>query len=424
MNDKTGHGNRRTAPKLTAAETEALFAWLVARQAAPTRMTIHIDSYCRKLRSLGVPLHRATLVIPQLNPRLRSRSFHWDSEAGGTIEVGRQHGIEQHDTYLLSPIRAIFEGAESIRRKLADPDCPLDYPIVADLKARGYSDYLVCPMVFSDRQINVVTLATRDPDGFLDRHLRLIKGSLPALSLVIEIRNRRTTAEELLDTYIGHHSGDQVLAGTIKRGDGEVIHAVLWACDLQDFTGLSEREALDDVIALLNDYFEAVGGAITAEGGEILKFIGDALLAIFPIAETSQGYQQACDRALKAAKTALKNLADLKVSREADLQPTIVCGIALHVGDVMFGNIGTKDRLDFTVIGPAVNLVSRIEALARSYDPPIVCTAAFAAEAGFYLESLGRRSFKGIAEPQEVFRLPEACAAGVVGNLAPERPDP
>ena len=424
MNDKTGYGNRRTAPKLTAAETEALFAWLVARQAAPARMTIHIDSYCRKLRALGVPLDRATLVIPQLNPRLRSRSFYWDSEAGGTMEVGRRHGIEQAELYLLSPIRAIFEGAEPIRRRLADPNCPTDYPIVADLKGRGYTDYLACPMAFSDRQINVVTLATKDPDGFLEQHLRLIEASLPALSLVIELRNRRTTAEELLDTYIGHQSGEKVLAGTIKRGEGEVIHAVLWACDLQDFTGLSEREALDEVIALLNDYFEAVGGAISAQGGEILKFIGDALLAIFPLPEASAGYQQACDNALKAAKTALRSLAELNAARQAEQRPTVTCGIALHIGDVMFGNIGTADRLDFTVIGPAVNLVSRIEALAREFDPPIVCTAAFAAQASFPLESLGRRGFKGIAEPQEVFRLAGACAAGAAKNAALEGSDP
>jgi len=405
MTEIAQNGNLAATGGLTGAESEALLSWLIQRQVSPMRITLLFDSFCRKLRSLGVPLDRGNLAIPQLNPRLRSRTFHWSREAGGAVEVGRQHGIDQQPNFIHSPIKAILEGGEMIRRHITGPDVKFDYPILEDLQAQGFTDYLACPVVFSDKQINVLTLATKDEDGFQETQIRLLTAALPVLAAVAEIRNRRTTAEELLDTYIGRQSGQQVLAGTIKRGDGEVIHAVLWSCDLANFTALSEQEDLSEVIALLNDYFEAVGRPIADRGGEILKFIGDALLAIFPVPEDITSYRTVCATALEAAEQAMENMVALNRQRSAAGRPPLKFGMALHVGDVMFGNIGTADRLDFTVIGPAVNLVSRIEALSRDYEPPIVASRAFAEQSGATLTSIGQHRLKGIAEAQEVFRL-------------------
>ncbi len=409
MTEITQNGNLVTAGGLTGAESEALLSWLIQRQVSPMRITLLFDSFCRKLRSLGVPLDRANLAIPQLNPRLRSRTFHWSREAGGAVEVGRQHGVDRDPNFIQSPIKAILEGGEVIRRHIAGPGARFDYPILEDLRAQGFTDYLACPVVFSDKQINVLTLATKADGGFQETQVRLLKAALPVLAAVTEIRNRRTTAEELLDTYIGRQSGQQVLAGTIKRGDGEVIHAVLWSCDLANFTALSEQEDLSEVITLLNDYFEAVGRPIADRGGEILKFIGDALLAIFPVSEDATSYRTVCAAALAAAEQAVENMAVLNEKLSEAGRPSLEFGIALHLGDVMFGNIGTADRLDFTVIGPAVNLVSRIEALSRDYEPPIVASPAFAEQSDAALVSIGKHPLKGIAAAQEVFRLETAA---------------
>lgn len=384
--------------------------WLMSTRQVQTSVPELHDGFLRQLRAAGVPVERSSLHMPQLHPQLRARTVLWKAGGDGAVEIPRVHGIESSAFFLKSPIRRIFEGGPAIRRRLGQHGCPLDFPITEELHGAGYSDYTARPLPFSNGRINTLTLASRQPQGFSDLDIATVEAALPLFGLLLELRHAYTTGQTLMETYLGQRSGRRVLAGTIKRGDVERINAVLWTSDLRDFTGLSETLPMEDVIVLLDEYFEAMAEAIEANGGEILKFIGDAILAIFPIEEKHPGDPcRACVASMKAARTALQNAAELCARRRAAGQAEFRCGIALHVGDVMYGNIGAADRLDFTVIGPAVNLVSRIEALNQELAVPLVYSAAYAAHWSGESRSLGSHRLKGIAEPQEVFTLADTA---------------
>ncbi|GAB4367602.1 MAG: adenylate/guanylate cyclase domain-containing protein [Kiloniellaceae bacterium] len=388
------------------ARAQPAIDWLLAVRLEPQRITQLFDGFLRQLAALGVPVDRSTLHLRQLHPQLRARTVQWEGADGGAMEIPRVHGVEETDLFLKSPVRLVFEGGPAIRRRLALPGCPIDFPITEDLAKEGYSDYTARPLPFSTGEINTLTLATRHADGFSDLDIATVEAALPLFGLLLELRNAYRTSQTLMETYLGARSGRRVLAGTIKRGDVERINAVLWTCDMRDFTALSAALPMTEVVALLDDYFEAMARAIEANGGEILKFIGDAILAIFPIEERQPGDPcRACLASMKAAREALANVERLRAERRAAGKEDCRCGIALHVGDVMYGNIGAADRLDFTVIGPAVNLVSRIEALNRDLVFPLVYSAAYAAHWPGESRSLGKHLLKGFGVPQEVFTL-------------------
>jgi adenylate cyclase len=383
---------------------QPVIGWLLSVRLMQQRSTLLFDGFLRQLKAVGVPVERSTLHLPQLHPQLRARTLLWEAEAGGAMEIPRVHGIEQSDFFLKSPVHPIFEGGPPIRRRLALPGCPLDFPITEEVAAQGFTDYTARPLPFSTRQINTLTLASRQPQGFSDLDIATVESAMPLFGLLMELRNAYRTSRTLMETYVGTRSGPRVLAGTIQRGNVERINAVLWTCDLRDFTELSTRLPMEEVIDLLNAYFEAMARPIDANGGEILKFIGDAILAVFPISEGRGGGScGACAASMAAAREALAAAQSLADERRAAGKAAFRCGIALHVGDVMYGNIGAAGRLDFTVIGPAVNLVSRIEGLSRGLDLPLVFSADFAARWGGPARSLGRHSLKGLADLQEVF---------------------
>lgn len=398
-------------PKLVAQGRERaqpVVAWLVEMRLRQTPVPQLFDGFLRRLHDIGVPVDRSTLHVGELHPQLRARTVLWQAGADGAQEIPRAHGIQDSEFFLKSPVKQVFEGAGSIRRRLGQSGCPIDFPITQDLVAEGFTDYTARPLPFSTGQINTLTLATRRTGGFNDLDIATVEVSLPLFGLLLELRCAYRTSETLMTTYLGPRSGRRVLAGTIKRGDVERINAVLWTSDLRDFTAFSEALPMEEVIVVLDDYFEAMAEAITANGGEILKFIGDAVLAIFPIEERRAGDPcRACHASMAAARSALDNLAKVCEKRCADGRVELRCGIALHVGDVLYGNIGAAERLDFTVVGPAVNLVTRIEALNRDLEVPLVFSAAYAEHWGGACRSLGFHRLKGIAEPQEVFTLAE-----------------
>jgi adenylate cyclase len=253
-----------------------------------------------------------------------------------------------------------------------------------------------------------VSWATSDPAGFSDAHIAEIVALLPALAACMETRSLRGMLKGLLSIYLGHQAGSRVLAGTIRRGEGEVIAAAIWLCDLRDFTMLSETLPSADVIRLLDDYFEIMAGPVADHGGEVLKFIGDAMLAIFPI-QDDLDRDRACRTALTAAEEALTRLAKANAERRARGDIEINLGLALHTGSVMYGNIGAPDRLDFTVIGPAVNLTARIAGLCRPMKRQLLASARFASPCGSELVSLGLHAMRGLSEAQEVFGLPDSA---------------
>ena len=221
-------------------------------------------------------------------------------------------------------------------------------------------------------------------------------------SLLLEIHLNRRIAINILDTYVGHRAGERILAGQITRGSGQTVQAAVWFCDLRNFTALSESNGRDEILDRLNRFFDCMAGPVERHGGEILKFMGDAMMAIFPL-ET----EQACQRAVQAARDARLAMAGFNDELRDSGQEPLGFGIALHVGEVMYGNIGAVDRLDFTVIGPAVNMASRIQALCRVLGSSVLVSDAFVALCPDEFRSLGSHRLVGVARPVELFTLPE-----------------
>ena len=271
----------------------------------------------------------------------------------------------------------------------ADIDAIVDRVIEANYKF---------PWSYVNRALSGVDTAVWDLYGKIRK-----QPVVALLGRVLETKALRRTALNLLDTYLGHDAGKRILGGQIKRGDMETIHAVLWYCDLRGFTALSETLPGNEVIELLNDYFQAMASAVHEAEGEVLKFVGDAMLAIFRPRFTETPRCATCGRALAAAEQAVENLAAVNAERREQGKPELTAGLALHVGEVLYGNVGAEDRLDFTVIGPAVNLVSRIEHLCADQGIPLVVSADFAALLERPVASLGRHELRGIAEAQEIF---------------------
>ena len=275
-----------------------------------------------------------------------------------------------------------------------------EFAILDDLRRDGFTDYIVHAVPFADGSHKALSLATRRAGGFTDDEIALFAAMIPAVAFNLEVQALRRTARTLLDTYVGRQSGGRVLEGQIQRGSGETIRAVIWLCDLRGFTNLSEQLPRDELIDLLNSYFGPMCDAVAKEGGEVLKFIGDAMLAIFPIGADAV---TTCRAALSAAEQAQDALAQENARRERASRPRIDYGLALHVGDVMYGNIGSDTRLDFTVIGPAVNLTARIESMCRQFGRQLLLSADFVAAGRIAAQSLGAHALKGVGADQEIF---------------------
>jgi adenylate cyclase len=312
------------------------------------------------------------------------------------------HKFERDPEFAKSPIAAVKRTGTMIRRRLCDPECPLDFPAMKEFREQGGTDYAAMPMLCSSGVVNTITWLTDRPGGFSNQEIAGLTGVAEALAIIVELQSTRRIARHLVDTYVGHRTGERVLSGAITRGSGEAIRAVIWFCDLRGFTALADSLPRDRLLGLLNDYFEAMVDAVTAEGGEALKFMGDAMLAIFEFGESEKPADR-CASALRAAESAAGKIADCNLKRHAAGEPEIHYGLALHLGEVNYGNIGSPTRLDFTVIGPAVNHASRLEKLGYELGRAVVTSATFAAASAIPLESLGRHTLRGVSEPQEVF---------------------
>jgi adenylate cyclase len=377
--------------------------WLIAEGRHLRYAQDMLAGLARELMLTGVPVERITFNLRILHPQNRGIGMIWraDRPQVDTIRVG--HGIEQTSQYQDSPLRVLFEGAGGLRQRLDIELDDLPFPIYRELRAEGFTDYVALPMTFSDGAIHGSTWATRRAGGFDSEHLCGIDDLLPVVALILEARAIRRLARTLLDTYVGHHAGARILSGQIRRGTGETVRAAVWYCDLRGFTRLTETTPRDALIACLNDYFECMAAEIARADGEILKFMGDGMLALFPLERAD-----ACARALAAAEGAVAGMAELNARRAPRGEAALGFGIALHAGEVMYGNIGAPDRLDFTVIGRAVNQAARIEKLCRDLDRHVLISADFARISGASLVSLGRHVLPGVAEPAEVFTLPDA----------------
>ncbi len=364
-----------------------------------------LDVICRRIVAEGVPLDRCTAHARTLHPEIFGFTVRW--LASGPAEfIPHYHGASTDAAYENSAVYWLFGGAERFRRRIGNPDVALDFSILPELKAEGFTDYVALRLPFTDGTSSALTLATKRTGGFEDHDIEFFDSLLPHVALVFEARIGHRIAESVVKTYLGEDAGRRVLRGEVTRGSGEVIEAAILCGDVRDFTQLSETLPGTRVIELLNSYFESVIPPIEAYGGEVLKLIGDGVLAIFPLRRG--GVKPACFAAGSAALEAFANLAEVNRTRAAAGLRTIRIGITLHVGRVIYGNIGASSRLDFTVIGPAVNLVSRMQTLCRRFEKAMLFSAEFVRQSGIPALSLGRHELRGVSEPQEVFALQPA----------------
>ncbi len=366
-----------------------------------------LDGVFDGLVNMGVPLDRVLFSLRMIHPQIRTTGLVWRRDRA-TTENPRGHNVVTSDMYLRSPVKRIHDGADFIRARLAGAKAAREFALYDELREEGMSDYAIFAVPFADGTRNALSIATRARGGFRAADIAAVRELIPLIALVLEAHAHRRAAEVLLSTYIGREAGRQVLQGAIRRGEGQGIRAVIWFADLRGFSTLSDLMPTSRVIALLNDFFDSIGAPIERHGGQILKFLGDGVLAIFPLGDAAFDHY-VCRQALDAAIEARDAVIALNAGRAAQGEPVLRFNIGLHVGDIVFGNIGTADRLDFTAIGPAVNLAARLETLAKQLNAPIAMSEAFAdiVKETRPVVSLGRHAVKGLLAMPEVFTLAE-----------------
>jgi adenylate cyclase len=384
-----------------AAHSDDVVRWLTN----DTRDERFIDNIfaelCIRLQGAGIPVKRASLHILIHHPQWLGARMMWaDGMREAEIDLV-DYDVMGRSEYIGSPANEIQGGATEVRENLErDPQLGRKHSIYDELRAKGLTDYVAWPLYHTLGKRHIVTFATDQRGGFAETQVASLRKLLPILALVSEIRIKNRLARTLLETYVGSHAGELILAGATRRGTGTTVRAAIMICDLRDFTKISDNWPRDDVIDLLNGYFDAMSEPIARHGGEILKFIGDGLLAIFPLSQP-----QACANLLHAVTDARQAMIALNEKNSETGRAPLNYGIGVHVGDVMYGNIGSRTRLDFTVIGPAVNMASRLEALTKQLGKTVLLSRAFAesVESDFDLERVGEYPVRGFNDPIELF---------------------
>ena len=400
------HEDEEESP-VERVHANALASWLVNEGWKAGSSAELAAQFLGSLREAGVPVDRSTIIMPTLHPQIFATVLVWRADTPGIRTVYEQHDILEQPRFADSPFAPIIRGAGGVRRRLEEPDCTLDFPVVRDLKSEGATDYVAMPFRFSDGQINVMSMTSFAAGGLSTAHLGEIYEVLPMLGRLFEVHAQRRTATALLETYLGRHTGERVLKGLVKHGDGEHIHAVIWFCDFRDSTPLARTLGRRAYLRQLNRFFYCMAGAVLEAGGEVLRYIGDAVLAIFPI---SGNEAEACERAVRAARIAAERV---KATNEKNAdKPPLRYGIGLHIGTVTYGNIGVPERLEFTVIGAAANEAARVESMTKELKTPVLTSAAFAAAHGGELVSLGFHALKGLEGEHKLFTLPGDPSAG------------
>ncbi len=399
--------SRGAASAPTTNSFSDITTWLLKGAARETEMLLLFESFIWRLIAAGVPLHRASLHIGTLHPQLLGFAWNWRRDDAVCHEVKVQHLTSETDSFKLNPLARIFATGEPLRRNPQSAEAQAEFPMMAELAESDITDYVALPFSSGTGYRHAMTLATKHPDGFPHTAGPEIRNVLDLFALHVERHIAQRIAENAVNAYLGGVAGAKVLSGSIKRGNGEAIRAVIWVSDLRGFTTLSDHLSGADMIVLLNAYFETLAGAVLAHGGEVLKFMGDGLLAVFPIGAVS-GADVAARAALAAAQQAVRDLDALNAGALPQLAAIagwhpLRTGIALHEGEVFFGNIGAPERLDFTVIGPAVNEASRVEALQKKLGRSILLTEAVARHLDITLDHLGEHELRGVSLPVAVY---------------------
>jgi adenylate cyclase len=399
--------------------------WLARASLAGHDEADILATACRRLRQGGLPVARGFAGVELIHPLLEGEIFHWSAVDDRVLRTSLDRFDRDESEWLSSPLYCLHaNGADYLRRRLGDSYRPGEFPLVDRLMAEGVTDYLALLGRFQgthaigERDETFVTFAADDPEGFTDAQVALLRRLTPHIVGALRGATGRRTAYAMMECYLGGDAGRRVLRGGIERGVAEEIDAALWFSDLRGFTTLADTIAAHDLIPMLNAYADCQVTAIHAHGGEVLKFMGDGILAIFP----RQRLDDACGAALNAAVAAFAGVNEVNRDRARGDEPRTSLYLGLHVGSVFYGNIGSAERLDFTVVGPSVNETNRIASMCKPLESDLLISAEFARAAphqAHRLAALGRFALRGVRQPQMLYTLDPAQADNARAFRAP-----
>lgn len=389
-------------------DTSTLSRWIVEHATASDDAYALLDGVCRGLLEMGLPLWRVTAGTLTLDPGTRASSLHWYAGEGARFAPD-PHGAERVAAFQRSPVHLLtMLGKPSGRWRLDRPGDADDLPLFDELRAQGGTDYVLHVFAFApDTALGggMLSFTTRSAAGFADAEIDVIDALRPVLGLALAKLGLSRTLREVLSVYVGHTTGARVLQGQIRRGEGRTVPAAILLADLRGFTALTDRADPLAVVGWLDEHFDALGKPVAGHGGEILKFVGDGFLAIFPVRDAEARACPTCDAALDAAADALRANDALNARRRAAGLPELAADLVLHFGEVVYGNVGSDRRLDFTVIGRAVNEASRIEGHCETLGRALLISESFASRCGRTLEAVGTVSLRGLSAPQRVWSV-------------------
>ncbi|WP_295138551.1 adenylate/guanylate cyclase domain-containing protein [uncultured Reyranella sp.] len=400
---------------MTLLDTDILLDWLLRRGLDGLDEGELLREFCEKCREAGLMVSRALSFIDTLHPVHEGRIYRWrdDSveEEAATDYARTDQGGPAAESWQRSPFFHLLEtGGEELRRRVGFGEEP-DFPVIQEMKDAGHTDYIVFIHRFAgntkigDMDGVYSAWSTRHSGGFSDANIAALRRLVPALALAIKSAALARIADTLVQVYLGRDAGRRVLEGSIQRGVADRVEAALWFSDLRSYTAITDTAKPSEIIPLLNDYAEAVITSIHEAGGDVLKLIGDGTLAVF----RADSPAEACVCALRAEENLRVRMKELNDRRQAEEHPITNVYIGLHIGEVFYGNIGSLDRLDFTVVGPAVNETSRIASMCRSVDRPLLVSSTFAetlpAEERARLVSVGRFALRGVGRAQDLFTI-------------------
>ncbi len=381
--------DRPEKPKPSDWDTGPIIDWLLEEGRFLASVDDLVKALGERMHASGAPLSRLRLSMRTLHPLLAALTSVWERDSESTTYIETPHGLEGRSGYIGSPLEIINRTGTAFRKRLTEALSDRDHNVLHDLKARGGTDYFGLPMRFSAGAAAILVFTTDAEGGFSDPDIESFIRIASLLAPIAEVFSARLISHAVAEAYLGPRTGPRVLGGQITRGDIEKIEAAILVSDIRDWTGINSRVAVENAVALANSYFETVAEAVEANGGEILKFMGDGVLAVFPIDDEGSDAAAVCERALAAARQALRT------AREADPPLDLRFGIGMHFGEVLYGNIGSKTRIDFTVLGQAVNIAARIEGLCGKLDRSILFSQDFADRLAGPTTLVGEEVLKG-----------------------------
>jgi adenylate cyclase len=385
------------------ATMDGLGRWLVELVRRHSLLEDLFPPFCQELVRRGLPIWRCQMGLEVLHPEESGWMLVWLDQTLST-RARKRSEIMNAPIYLNSPTRVVDETNQTFRRFMGDQE--QEMPLLEELRLQGASDYVMIPLPFIDIQRTaVISFATQRASGFTEADLAALHLAASLFSPYAERRVLRRITIDLLDTYIGHRSGQRITDGQIELGQIDYIEAAIWLTDLRDFTRYSEEAPIAEVIGALNTWLGPMVKVIESHGGEVLKFIGDSVLASFAASDHG-GRPGACRQALAAATAFCTEIDALNQARQATGARRLDFGLGLHVGEVAYGNIGAPTRLDFTVIGPAVNRAARLQELAKKLGERVLISTDFAADAGLGLREVGLHALRDVAGEQQIYAPP------------------